>query len=265
MEPAPTVTATRVAPDTDALTAHLPVPGLGVLPVNAFVIHAAEPVLVDAGVVALRDAWFDALAQTIDPADVRWIWLTHTDADHTGCLEAVLAAAPKARVVTTFLGLAKLGLRAPPSPERILLLNPGQTLDVGDRTLACLRPPTYDAPETTALFDRKTRTLFSADSFGALLDAPVARADAVDPVALREGLVTWAGIDAPWLADAKLEPIEQRLEALAALAPETVLGSHLAPAPGMLDALAGHLRAAVGVTPPAAPDQAAFERMLVAS
>jgi flavorubredoxin len=38
------------------------------------------------------------------PADVRWIWLTHPDRDHTGALFDLLEAAPQARLVTTFLG-----------------------------------------------------------------------------------------------------------------------------------------------------------------
>jgi hypothetical protein len=39
------------------------------------------------------------------------------------------------------------------------------------------QPPTYDAPETTGLFDTKTRVLFSADSFGGLFEDRVDRAD----------------------------------------------------------------------------------------
>jgi glyoxylase-like metal-dependent hydrolase (beta-lactamase superfamily II) len=37
-----------------------------------------------------------ALASVIDPADVRWIWLTHPDRDYTGGLFDLLDAAPLA-------------------------------------------------------------------------------------------------------------------------------------------------------------------------
>lgn len=259
------VATRRVAPDVDALTTYLPVPGLGVLPVNAFLLRSKEPVLVDAGVVALRESFFEALCRLVDPADLRWIWLTHTDADHTGCLDQVLAAAPDARLVTTFLGMGKLGLRAPVGPERVRLLNPGQTLEVGDRRLRCLRPPTYDAPETTAAFDERTRAYFSADSFGAVLAAEADTAADVAPGTLREGLVAWAGMDAPWLSQAAPEAFERTLRGVLDLRPETVLSGHLPPAVRMAADLADHLRAALGAEPVAAPDQEAFERMLASA
>jgi flavorubredoxin len=53
------------------------------------------------------------LSGTIDPADVRWIWLTHPDRDHTGGLYDLLEAAPQARVVTTFLGVGILSTERP--------------------------------------------------------------------------------------------------------------------------------------------------------
>jgi flavorubredoxin len=158
----------RLDADTCQLGSWMPVPGLGLLPVNAYVIAAREPVLIDTGLGALRDDFVAALGRVIDPAELRWIWITHMDADHIGNLPAVLARAPRARVVTTYLGLGKLGLLGLPQ-ERARLLNPGQTLDVGDRGLTALVPPTFDAPETTALLDGRTRNLFSADAFGAVL------------------------------------------------------------------------------------------------
>ena len=55
-----------------------------------------------------------ALAEAVDPADVRWIWLTHPDRDHTGGIFPLLDAAPQARLVTTFVGAGLLSLERPP-------------------------------------------------------------------------------------------------------------------------------------------------------
>jgi flavorubredoxin len=63
-------------------------PVSGSLPVNAFVLHAAQPVAIDTG-LSLPDRDFVSTVRTvIDPADVRWMWLTHPDRDHTGAVPA---------------------------------------------------------------------------------------------------------------------------------------------------------------------------------
>lgn len=258
MQAPPSYTARRVAADSTQISTHLPIPGLGQLPCNAFVIHAREPVLVDTGVAASRASFLAALGRTIDPADLRWIWVTHMDPDHVGNLADVLALAPRARVVTTFLGMGKMGLLGLPQ-ERAYLLNPGQSLDVGDRALLALRPPVFDAPETTALFDPATRVLFCADAFGALLERPAATAEEAGP-SLRDGLVTWATIDVPWLSRTDARPLQRALADLAELAPAAIVGSHMPPARGaLLPALSAYLLAARTAPAFTGPDQAQLE------
>ena len=67
---------------------YFPIPGLGVVPVNAFVLKATEPVLVDAGADLPQPTQFfmKNLAAVINPAELRWLWLTHADQDHIGSL-----------------------------------------------------------------------------------------------------------------------------------------------------------------------------------
>ena len=259
---APTLLETRrLDADSRLLGAYLPVPGFGVLPINSFLIRAAQPVLIDTGLAALREDFMRALRAEIDPRELRWIWLTHTDADHTGSLEAVLAEAPHARLVTSFIGMAKLSLVGGPV-ERAYLLNPGQRLNVGDRELLAVRPPTYDAPETTGLFDTRSRNFYSADSFGALLPAPAEDAAAIAPEVLRDGMVTWATIDAPWLGLVDEQRFRSGLDAVRKLAPERLLSSHLPPSRGMTDALFSLVDSARGAPAFVGPDQAALEKMM---
>ena len=112
---------------------------------------------VDTG-LGLPDRDFVAhLAAVLDPADVRWIWLTHPDRDHTGGLFALLEAAPQARIVTTFPGAGIMSTERPLPMERVYLLNPGQSLDVGDRQLTGFRPPLFDNPATVGVLDMKYR------------------------------------------------------------------------------------------------------------
>jgi flavorubredoxin len=255
----------QIAPETFLLPAYVPLPTLGVLPVNAFLIRGRQPILIDTGLPAVADRFFDALSALIDPADIEWLWLTHTDADHVGSLERVLSAAPRAKLVTTFLGMGKLSLTLAVPPERVFLLNPGQSLDAGDRKLVGLKPPTYDAPETTAVFDATSRVLFSSDSFGALLASPVESASQLEARDLREGMATWTSIDAPWLHTTEKGAFLRSLEELDALGPSAICSSHLPPATGVNDLLLASLNGARDRPPFIGPDQQAMMQMMSAA
>jgi len=250
-----------VGGDTAVLPSFLPVPGVGVLPINAFVIRGQEPVLIDTGIAGLREDFLKCLRAAIDPAEIRWIWLTHIDPDHVGNLAQVLAEAPRATVVTSFVGLAKLSLLGH-QLERFHLLNPGQTLDIGDRKLFAVTPPTFDAPETTGFFDPSTRTLFSSDSFGALMAEPAETAPGLAPDALRDGLVTWSTIDAPWIHSIQPEAFSRKLKTIGDLGAETLLSSHLPPAPGMTATLLDYMAQVPRANPFVGMDQAAFESLM---
>ncbi len=252
------------AADTTSLVSYFPIPFYGILPVNAFLIRAAQPVLVDTGLGALRDPFMNNLRTLIDLRDLRWLWLTHTDADHMGNLLPILAEAPNARVVTTFLGMGKMALHQLPL-DRVYLLNPGQRLDVGDRELLCLKPPTFDAPETTGIFDTATRVLFSADCFGALMKEPAESAADIAADDLREGVVTWTTIDAPWLATADKYQWIRSLDRIRGLDPTGILCSHLPPAIGLTDTLLLHIASAYSAMPFSGPDQAALEGLMKGS
>jgi flavorubredoxin len=146
--------------------------------------------------------------------------------------------------------------------ERAYLLNPGQTLDAGDRGLTAHVPPTFDAPETTSLFDQRTRALFSSDSFGAVQQAIVEDARQIDATALRDGMKLWASVDAPWLQVADPTRLRGTLERVRDLRPEVILSSHLQPARGLTDRLLRNLAEAVDAPRFVGPDQAELEAIV---
>jgi flavorubredoxin len=252
----------QAAPDVDVLPAYFPIPGLGIIPVNAFVLRATEPVLVDTGLAPLSDEFMQRLSAVIDPGDLRWLWLTHCHPDHIGSLRRVLEAAPKLRVITTFLGVGVMSLFQPLPMDRVHLLNPGQSISVGDRTLTAIQPPSFDSPETTGFFDPKAAAFFSSDCFGALLSEPAGNAADIGSAKLREGLIRWATVDAPWLHLVDRAVFGQRLNRVREMAPKLVLSSHLPLASGMTEELVQYLAAAPDAEPFVGPDQPALEAML---
>jgi len=251
------------APGIDVLTAAFPIPGFGQIPVNAFVLHGEEPVLVDTGAVVMHEEFWQALGSVIDPQDLRWIWLSHTDADHIGTLHRLLDENPAIRVITTFLGVGILSTSAPLPMDRVYLLNPGQSLSLPDRTLSALRPPVFDNPSTTGFVDDKTGVLFSSDCFGALLQEIPQDAGELSTEALRQGQITWATIDSPWAHKVDRASFGKELDVVRSMDPTMVLSSHLPAAPGrMLSQLVDSLEALPDAPPFVGPDQAALEQML---
>ncbi|HRP65393.1 MAG TPA: MBL fold metallo-hydrolase [Thauera sp.] len=229
--------ARRIDERWTLIPAILPVPGLGTLAVNSLLLEDDEPLLIDTGAAAFGEAWIEALRSRIAPEEIRWVWLSHTDADHIGNLAQVLSLAPNAKVLTSFLGAGKMGLMGFDT-SRIELLEPGVPFTRAGRSLMPLRPPYYDAPETLGLMDMEGGLLFVADALGAVLPAPADSLHLVDDDTLEQGMRTWSAIDSPWLGDLDHSRFRRRLAALRGLAPERVVSSHL-PFGGDLDRLTG--------------------------
>jgi flavorubredoxin len=257
-------TAFTAAPGVDVITTTAVIPAFGSIAINAFVLHGSEPVLVDTGTVAGSADFMTALASVIDPSELRWIWLTHTDFDHIGSLASLLQANPHLRVITSFLGVGIMGLSSAPLPmDRVHLINPGQSVTVGDRRLTAVRPPLFDNPITTGFVDDRSGILFSSDCFGALLpEVPLDAAD-LDPADLRAGQVLWATIDSPWVHRVDRDAFGHALDQVRQIEPTMVCSSHLPPAPGaMLDVFVDSLAKVPAAEPFVGPDHAALEAML---
>lgn len=256
----------RVTPDVTVLNDHLPVPGIGFLAVNAFVLHAAEPVVVDTGLSLPDRGFMDALGTVVDPADVRWIWLTHPDRDHTGALFELLEAAPQARLVTTFLAVGIMSTERPLPMDRVYLLNPGQSLNVGDRTLTAFRPPLFDSPATVGFYDDDSHSCFSSDCFGAPLpSADLATCSDVRDVPsgdLRSGQLLWASVDSPWVHVADRGAYLSTVAPLRDMNPDIILSSHLPAALGSTSECLDMLATAPDADAWIGPDQRALEEML---
>jgi hypothetical protein len=257
------ITTSRPVDDVDVLTSVATIPSIGSLAINAFVVRGESPLLVDTGTVVESDDFMDALRTVIDPGELEWIWLSHPDFDHIGSVHRLLAENPRVRVITSFLTVGILGLFDPLPMDRVYLMNPGQSIDLGDRVLTAIKPPTYDNPVTMGFHDSRSGALFSADCFGAVLDdVPTSAAD-VPTDDLRRGQIFWTTVDSAWVHNVDPAAFAQDLDRVRALAPTSIFSAHLPPAPGgMTEQLLSALAAAPTAERFVQPDQAALELML---
>jgi hypothetical protein len=255
----------QAAPDVHVLPTFLPIPGVGVLGINAFVLHAQEPVLIDTGLAMDRDEFLAAVDSIVPLNELRWVWLTHDDADHTGNIEQVLERAPNAKLVTNGLGAMRMASWWPVPLNRVHAIRPGNELNVGDRTLRAVRPPLYDNPMSTGILDTSTGALFSVDSFGAILPEAAESTSEIPDDALSAGMVAWASFDSPWTQMVDRQQFGSVLDDVVRMQPSTILSSHLPAAGGhCTDRFIELLGTLPDVEPFLAPDHEDFGHMVAA-
>lgn len=254
----------QASPDVWVLPTTLPIPGAGSLVTNAFVILSEEPVLVDTGIGVDSGDFMDALDSILPMDHLRWIWLTHDDADHIGSIQSVMELAPQARLVAHAFSALRMASWWPVPLERVNALVVGERLHVGDRTLTAVRPPLYDNPMSTGIYDDKTGTLFSVDAFGAILPEVTQDAADIPEADLSQGMIDWAAFDSPWTQLVDGGKFALALKEVERLAPSRILSSHLPPASASIDRLVAVLKAVPDAEPFLPPDQVTFEQMIAA-
>lgn len=170
--------------------------------VNSMLIRGRETVVVDTGAPLHRDHWYESITSLVDPEDIRWVFLSHDDGDHIGNMSHLLERAPNATVVTNFFSVERAGLepdRALPI-DRMVWLEPGESLDLPDRRLHLFRPPIFDGPTTRGLYDDRTGVMWAVDSFAALTVESAYHAGDVPPDLFAETFTQFNSMVSPWHA-----------------------------------------------------------------
>ena len=170
--PVPHTDPFEIAPDTFLIPNLAPGGPGAYVPVNAMLIRGSEPVIVDTGAPVHRELWLEKVFSLVEPEDVRWIFLSHDDGDHTGGVADALERCPNATLIANFFLVERLGLEIDLPLHRIRAVDHGERIDVGDRTLHLFRPPIFDGPTTRGLFDPTTATMWIVDSFASMVTGP---------------------------------------------------------------------------------------------
>jgi flavorubredoxin len=134
---------------------------------NAYLIHGSEKTaLLDTVDPSKMDA---LMSQLEDVPEVDYVVSHHAEQDHSGTIPAILEKYGGAKVVSTARARGMLvDLLAIPE-ERIVPIEDGETLSLGDKTLEFINTPWVHWPETMVSYLREDRILFSCDFFGSHL------------------------------------------------------------------------------------------------
>ncbi|MGF1457829.1 MAG: diflavin flavoprotein [Leptolyngbyaceae cyanobacterium] len=133
---------------------------------NSFIIRGEKTALVDTSHAKFRDLYLDALKAQIDPAELDYIVISHTEPDHSGLVRDVLTLAPKATVVGAKVALQFLDDLVHQPFER-LQVKSGEQLDLGNgHVLEFVNAPNLHWPDTIFTYDHQSQVLFTCDAFG---------------------------------------------------------------------------------------------------
>jgi flavorubredoxin len=224
--PVPTTAPVKVAADTYLIPNLAPAEPGTFVPVNSMVILGKEPIVVDTGAPVHREHWLEQVYGLVDPEDIRWVFLSHEDGDHTGALDQVLEAAPKATLVMNFFSTERLALERPVHVERMIWRDHGESFDTADRRLRLVLPPIFDGPATRGLYDEKTGVLWAVDSFAALTTGAVHHVDDLPKDLYEESFQLFNSMVSPW--HQFLDPVRYNahVDTIEALKPRAVATAH---------------------------------------
>lgn len=133
---------------------------------NSFLIRGEKTALVDTSHEKFRALYLDNLTKLINPAELDYLIISHTEPDHSGLVRDVLALAPHVTVVGSKVAIQFLeDLVHQPFQRR--LVKSGERLDLGNgHELEFVSAPNLHWPDTILTFDHKTQILYTCDVFG---------------------------------------------------------------------------------------------------
>lgn len=268
LAPTTYVPPTKVAADTWVI--HQVQPALGQplsVYLNSMVILGSEPMLVDTGTPANRTQWLEDAFALVEPEDVRWIFLSHDDVDHTGNLDQAMSACPNAKLVCSWAMIERHTNCFEFPLERCRWITDGETLDIGDRQLLAMRPPVYDSPTTRGLFDPTTGVYWSVDTFATPLPDPQMAVGDLDPDFWFEGLALFGlGAVSPWLSLVDEDKYGRYVDRVQSLDITTVAACHSPVIEGpLIEQAFANIRRLPGLVPPQLPDQSVLDQVIAAT
>jgi flavorubredoxin/flavin reductase (DIM6/NTAB) family NADH-FMN oxidoreductase RutF len=133
---------------------------------NSFLIRGEQTALVDTSHEKFRKLYFDTLTGLINPAEIDYLIISHTEPDHSGLVKDVLQMAPNVTVVGSKVAIQFLEDMVHTPFGRRIVKN-GDKLDLGNgHVLEFVIAPNLHWPDTMFSFDHKTQILYTCDAFG---------------------------------------------------------------------------------------------------
>ncbi len=133
---------------------------------NSFLIRGEKTALVDTSHEKFRQLYLDTLKGLINPTEIDYLIISHTEPDHSGLVKDVLQLAPQVTVVGSKVAIQFLEDLVH-QPFKHLIVKNGEKLDLGKgHVLEFVNAPNLHWPDTIFSYDAGTQVMFTCDAFG---------------------------------------------------------------------------------------------------
>jgi flavorubredoxin/flavin reductase (DIM6/NTAB) family NADH-FMN oxidoreductase RutF len=133
---------------------------------NSFLIRGEKIALVDTSHEKFRELYLDTLKGLIDPSQIDYLIISHTEPDHSGLVKDIVQLAPEITVVGSKVAIQFLEDLVHHPFKRQIVKN-GDQLDLGKgHVLEFVNAPNLHWPDTIFSYDAGTQVMFTCDAFG---------------------------------------------------------------------------------------------------
>jgi len=152
---------------------------------NSYLILDDKITLVDTVKHYMFDEMLKRIQEVIDPKKIDYIISNHVEMDHSGSLLKILKYAENAKVVTSTRG--ERGLKRHYKTNlNLKIMNSGDTLKIGKRTLHFVHIPMVHWPDSMVTYSPKDKLLMPNDAFGQHIASTERFDDEIDWGVIRE-------------------------------------------------------------------------------
>lgn len=132
---------------------------------NSFVIKDEKNALIDTVKAPFTDNFISKVKSLIDPKDIHYIIVSHTEPDHSGALHELLKLAINAKVIASRSGgyLLKNIINA---PFDLITIEECAGINLGNYELKFISAPYLHWPDTFFTYLEKENIIFTCDAFG---------------------------------------------------------------------------------------------------
>lgn len=132
---------------------------------NSFFIDADKKVIIDTSKETFKEEYIAKVKSVVDPAEISYLVVNHTEPDHSGNLRHLMKLAPNAKVVGSGNALRYLeDITGEIFPS--IKVKGGDELDLGNMKLKFIGAPNLHWPDTIYTYLEEEKVLFTCDSFG---------------------------------------------------------------------------------------------------